>query len=94
MASSVPLRVFEPKRVLRAPSPPDVAAAEALFPGTLVWSECSAGEALSDFDVDEDGASHRYAVVNLGGADRSEIEARLAAVVARLDYRMEPLARA
>jgi hypothetical protein len=91
MASSVPLRVFEPKRVLRAPAPADVAAAEALFPGTLVWSECSAGEALSDFDVDEDGASHRYAVVNLGGADRAEIEARLAEVAARLDYRMERL---
>ncbi|MDX1384647.1 MAG: ATP-grasp domain-containing protein [Thermoanaerobaculia bacterium] len=91
MASSVPLRVFEPQRVLRAPGPADLAAAEALFPETLIWNECAAGEALSDFDVDEDGASHRYAVVNLGGADPEEIRTRLAAVEARLGYRMEPL---
>lgn len=91
MASSIPLRVFEPRRVLSAPTPEDVAAAEALFPGTLVWSECAAGEALSDFDVDEDGASHRYAVVNLGGHSREEIAARCDAVEARLGYRMEAL---
>ncbi len=92
MASSIPLRVFEPQRVARAPTAGDVAAAEALFPGTLVWNECAPGEALADFELDEDGTSHRYAIVNLGGRDREEIEARCRAVVSRLGYRMEPLA--
>jgi hypothetical protein len=90
-AASVPLRVFEPSRVLRAPDPADVSAAEAIHPGTLIWSECAAGEALADFDVDEDGASHRYAIVNLGAGSAGELDAALAAVVARLGYVLEPL---
>jgi len=90
-AASFPLRVFEPVRVRQAPDPERLARAEALFPGTLVWSECAAGDDLADFDVDEDGASHRYAVVNLGGAGRAELDARLAAVRAELGYALEPL---
>jgi len=90
-ASSLPLRVFEPVRVEAAPGPDAVADAEALFPGTLVWSECRAGDALADFDVDEDGASHRYAVVNVGGADAAEVADRAEAVRARLGYSMKAL---
>lgn len=91
-AASLPLRVFEPMRVLAAPDASDLAAAERLFPQCLVWSECVAGDALADFDVDEDGGSHRYAVVNLGGASREQIAERCAQVEARLGYRMQPLA--
>jgi hypothetical protein len=90
-AASLPLRVFEPMRVLAAPDARDVSAAEALFPQTLVWSECTAGEELADFEVDEDGGSHRYAVVNLGGASRVQIGERCEAVEARLGFRMQPL---
>jgi hypothetical protein len=56
-----------------------------------VWSECCAGEALADFDEDEDGASHRYAVVNLGGASRDALGARLAEICAALDFELAPL---
>jgi len=91
-AASFPLRVFEPMTVTRAPSAADVAAAEALFPDTLVWSECAAGEQLADFGVDEDGGSHRYGVVNLGGADRDDLQRRCDAVAERLGFRMQPLA--
>ena len=90
-AASIPLRVFEPMRVERAPDAADLTAAEALFPDTLVWSECGAGDELSDFGVDEDGGSHRYAVINAGGADRDEIGRRADAVLERLGYRMRPL---
>lgn len=90
-AASFPLRVFEPMHVLEAPSDGEVTAAEALFPQTLVWSECNAGEHLADFDVDEDGGSHRYAVINAGGSSREELGQRCAAVESRLHYRMGPL---
>lgn len=91
-AASFPLRVFAPARVTAAPDAAALARAEALHPGTLVWSECAPGDALADFDVDEDGASHRYAVVNLGGADRGDLDARLAEVRDALGYAMAPLA--
>jgi hypothetical protein len=91
-AASFPLRVFAPARVTAAPDAAALARAEALHPGTLVWSECAPGDALADFDVDEDGASHRYAVVNLGGAGRGELDARLAEVRDALGYAMAPLA--
>lgn len=90
-AASFPLRIFEPARVTRAPSAADVAAAEALFPGTQVWLELRQGDLLSDFQTFEDGGSVRYAVVNLGAASREEASARLAAVVERLGFRFEPL---
>jgi hypothetical protein len=90
-AASFPLRVFEPMRVVRAPDAAALAAAEADFPGALVWSECSAGEALADFDEDEDGSSHRYAVVNLGGASRDALDECLAEICAALDFELVPL---
>ena len=89
-AASFPLRVFEPCRVQRAPDESAIAALEASLPGALVWSECAEGDALADFDVDEDGASHRYAVVNLGGASRDDLDVRLAEAVARLGWSMGP----
>jgi biotin carboxylase len=89
-AASVPLRVFEPTTVESAPSEADVAAAEHLFPETIVWSECSSGDELADFDFGEDGASHRYAVINLGGASRADLERRCRAVQERLGYRLRP----
>ena len=91
VAASVPLRLFEPVRVARAPDAADLAAAEALFPGTLIWNECATGDRLADFDLWEDGRSRRYAVVNLGAPDRAAILERLDRVRERLGYRFEPL---
>jgi ATP-grasp domain len=90
-AASFPLRVYAPARVCSAPDAAGIARVEALFPGTLVWSECAAGDELADFEVDEDGASHRYAVVNLGAASREDLDARLATVRERLGYELAPL---
>jgi hypothetical protein len=89
-AASFPLRIFEPVSVARAPSAADVAAAEALAPDTLVWPECATGDTIADF-AHEDGASHRYAVVNVGGADRADLQRRCDAVAARLAFQLEPL---
>jgi hypothetical protein len=89
-AASFALRVFEPSAVLAAPSAADASAAEALFAETLVWRECGAGDELADF-TGEDGASQRYAVINLGGADRGELARRCGAVQERLGFRFTPL---
>ncbi len=91
VAASVPLRLFAPARVEQVPAPADLAAAAALFPDTLIWSECDAGQELVDFDRIEDGASCRYAVINLGAPDRPSLDARLDAVRERLPYRFAPL---
>jgi hypothetical protein len=90
-ASSFPLRVWNPVRVDRAPSPEDVAAAEALAPGALVWSECETGQALEDFRAAEDGHSCRYAIVNLGAARAEDLPGLLSTVTERLDYGFTPL---
>jgi hypothetical protein len=91
-AASFPLRVFRPVRVERAPDARDVRAAEARFPGTLVWNECVNGDLLTDFESGEDGRSQRYAVVNLGAADRADCAARLEELRGLLGYAFEPLA--
>jgi biotin carboxylase len=91
LASSHPLRVLEPVRVQRAPGPEDLAAAAALVPETLVWSECRTGDALADFSRGEDGASFRYGIVNLGADSHAERAERIDAVTARLGYAFEPL---
>jgi hypothetical protein len=90
VAASFPLRIFEPSRVERVPTSADVQAAEALFPGTLVWVECEAGQRLSDFESFEDGASARYAVVNLGAPDRASLQVCFEAVQTRLGFRIVP----
>ncbi len=85
-ATSFPLRLFRPVCVRRAPSAADVAAAEALYPGTLVWIECETGQELADFERIEDGQSCRYGIVNVGGASRADLLARLDAVQERLGF--------
>jgi biotin carboxylase len=85
-AASVPLRVFEPVRVLAAPDEAAVRAAEAFFPGTLVWSEARVGETLGELESSEDGASRRYAVINVGAPDRAGAIARAAAIEGALGF--------
>jgi len=91
VAASLPLRVFTSSRVLHAPGPDDVRAAEALFPGTLIWVECEAGQELCDFEHAEDGCSARYAVVNVGAADRERLAEHFEAIESRLGFEFEPL---
>lgn len=90
VAASLPLRVFSPSRVLRAPGAADIRAAEALFPGTLIWVECEAGQDLCDFDRNEDGCSARYAVVNVGAADRERLAEHFEVIQSRLGFDFEP----
>lgn len=86
VAASVPLRVFEPVRVTRAPSPARIAEVEAAFPGTLVWSWVREGQTLADFETAQDGRSFRYAVVNAGAESREALDSKIAAVRDALGY--------
>lgn len=89
MATSFPLRTFEPVRVLEAPDAERIDRAAELYPGTLIWSECEAGHALADFHSYEDGASARYGVVNVGADSRAELNARFFEVKRALGHRFE-----
>lgn len=90
-AASIPLRALRSTRLCRAPSAEQLSAAEGRFPGTLVWSECQSGDVLRVASDVEDGQSVRYGVVNLGGADRSDIQERLAAIASDLAFEFAPL---
>ena len=90
-AASFPLRVYEPARAVHAPDAERVRAVQARHPATLVHVECRSGELLTDFGELEDGHSHRYAVVNLGAADRAGLRPRLEEVRAELGFVLEPL---
>jgi biotin carboxylase len=90
-ASSVPLRVFRSSRIRRAPSAAELCAVERAHPGTLLWSDCASGAELRVAPHVEDGESVRYGVVNLGGASRGDVRARLADVVEALGFELSPL---
>jgi biotin carboxylase len=89
-AASHPLRVFEPVEVLRSPGEAEVRAIEERHPGALIWNECTTGERIGEF-LAEDGASHRYGVINLGGSDPIDREDRFEEIRTELGWRFEPL---
>jgi len=91
VAASFPLRVFEPVRVLAVPSEGDLAAARALSPQAMAWNEVRAGDVLDDFATADDGASYRYAVINVGAASHGELQGQCDRVSERLGYRFGPV---
>lgn len=90
-ASSHPLRIFQPMRVVHAPDRDAIGEVEAEFAGTLVWVECETGQTLQDFERSEDGQSCRYGIINVGGRSAMDVETRLTRILARLGIRLEPL---
>lgn len=90
-SASFPQRIFEPVRVVSVPDEEGIQAVEAAFPGTHVWSECTVGQELKDFETLEDGASVRYAVINTGARSHPALLERIEAIREALDFRFEPL---
>lgn len=90
VATSFPLRIFEPALVRSAPSPERITEVEGAYPGALVWSECESGQLLADFESAEDGKSCRYAIINLGASSRPHLLRRLEEVRAALGYELVP----
>jgi biotin carboxylase len=91
VASSFPLRIFEPARVAEGPSADRIADIERRFEGTRIWPETAEGDVLDDFESLEDGRSFRYAVVNVGAPDRDSLFQRFEEVTRSLGYRFESL---
>jgi biotin carboxylase len=89
VASSFPLRIYQPARVASAPDDALIREVEREFDDTLIWSECTTGQNLTDFESIEDGLSIRYAVINTGSSSQDELMARFEAIVARLNYSFE-----
>ena len=87
-ASSYALRVFERSRVVRAPTPAKIRRVESKF-DALFWSECKKGEVLGNFAAGEDGHSRRYGVLNIGGADRADVDLRAQAAREALGFEFE-----
>jgi biotin carboxylase len=91
VASSFPLRIFEPARVVEVPSAERIAEIERRFEGTRIWPETAKGDVLEDFESLEDGRSFRYAVVNVGARDRDRLFQKFEEVRRALGYRFEEL---
>jgi hypothetical protein len=89
VAASFPLRAFADRRVARVPSAEDVAEVKRQFAVTLVYAPYAVGERLSHLAAEtSDGASYRYAVLNMGGADGASLLADFAAVERRLGFEL------
>jgi biotin carboxylase len=69
--------------VTRVPTPAEIDALEAAFPGTRIQVELQVGDRLSELRG-QDEYSYEVAVVFMGGHDRRDIERRYAALLERL----------
>ncbi|MCI0341915.1 MAG: ATP-grasp domain-containing protein [Planctomycetales bacterium] len=83
-AASFVLRRFEDGLVTRAPSAEDVARLRAEFPDARVRMYAREGRRLSQLERGVE--SYRLAIVNLGGRDRADLEARWAAARRHLAF--------
>ncbi len=82
-ASLVP-RLFADHIVRRVPGVPDIARLHERFPDARLKVLCSEGHRLGE--ELQDGASYRYAVVNLGGDSREHVLARYAEAMRDLPF--------
>lgn len=88
-ASSFALRTFDRVIARKVPDRERLAEVEQRYPDTLIWWECEAGQDLSDFETIEDGQSYRYAVINIGGDSRAELQDKLADINRDLAYEFQ-----
>lgn len=82
------LRYFHDGIVTRAPSPEEVSALEAQYPGTVITIGVQPGDRLSEFHG-EDSYSYVLAEIYAGGQTEDEIEAIYAACIAGLSFEIE-----
>jgi len=84
VAASFVLRRFADRRVTRAPAEVDLARLRRRLPDAEVHLCAGAGDRLSE--LAQDSYSFRYALINLGGASRRDLEARFRLACDLLPY--------
>jgi hypothetical protein len=84
VAASWVLRLFENQRVTRVPTKQELREIQRLYPDALIVIKVEEGTVLSDLSQDEQ--SYRYAVVNLGGRDWQDLQARFCDLNSRLNF--------
>jgi biotin carboxylase len=91
VAASFPLRHFTDAIVAAAPDRAQIEAVKRHLPVTLATSYYRAGERLSSNTYHSDGASYRYAVVNLAGRSWPELFRDADRATAGLAFRLMDL---
>lgn len=84
-AASFVLRGFEDKLCLAVPTDDDIARVERDIPDTVVMVRAIPGMRLSE--LPQDSYSFRHGLINLGGRDLADMQAKLARVLEMLPFR-------
>jgi hypothetical protein len=74
VAASFVLRLFENKTVTRIPTQEELSKIRTQFPDSFIIIYAQEGNMLSDMSQDE--KSYRYAIINLGGNDWTDVYTR------------------
>ena len=88
-AAKFMVRRYQDARVVRMPTPADIAAVEAEFPGVVVQIEVEEGMLLSQLCY-QDSYSYEVATLFIGAADNTELERIYTRVMERLPMEFEP----
>ena len=89
LAGSCVLRIFENKRVRKAPGPKELEQLYAEFPDARCQIYVRERELLSD--AFQDGKSYRYGLVHLGARDSQELQEKFERCREILGFRFEPI---
>jgi hypothetical protein len=90
VAASCVLRTFENMKVIKAPQPQDIQRVQDLYADVRVESYAVEGAYLHE--QDQDTASYRYAIINIGGMNQIDLMDRFAHCKDMLQFKLEPLA--
>jgi hypothetical protein len=89
VAASFVLRLFEDKLVTRSPTEEELNKIKTKFPDSFVIIKVKKGNKLSD--VSQDEKSYRYAIINLGGDNWTDLYSRFGALRKLLEFDFDDL---
>ena len=89
VAASYVLRLFENTKVMRIPSEDELSEIRDQFRDALMIIKVEEGIMLSDLSQDEE--SYRYAIINLGGKDWTDLYTRFDEINRLLEFEFEPV---
>ena len=89
VSASFVLRLFENKQVVRIPTREEIRIIHNQFPDSLIIIKVKEEMMLSDVSQDEN--SYRYAIINLGGKDWTDLYTRFTELKKQLRFEFEAL---